>query len=54
MAIQVYAIIQKNEGQLTNAIEQYTNFKQSSDRKLLQWRARTILIRQFKYCLSNF
>ena len=38
----------------TNAIEQYTNFKQSSDRKLLQWRARTILIRQFKYCLSKF
>ena len=39
--------------QLTNTIEQYTNFKQSSERKLLKWRTRTILIRQFKYCFSN-
>ena len=40
--------------QLTNTIQQYTKFKQSSERKLLQWRTRTILIRQFKYCFSNF
>ena len=40
--------------QLTNTIEQYTNFNQSSERKLLQWRTRTTLIRQFKYCFSNF
>ena len=40
--------------QLRNTIDEYTNFKQSSETKLLQWRKRTILIRQFKYCFSNF
>ena len=40
--------------QLTNAVEQYTICKQSSERKVLQSRTRTISIRQFKYCFSNF
>ena len=40
--------------QLRNTIDEYTNFQQSSETKLLQWRKRTILIRQFKYCFSNF